>query len=44
MDICAAAGKARGAVDDHLVAGERDANQLRLGSRLSAADAAALGV
>jgi hypothetical protein len=44
MDIRAAPWKARGAVDDHLVAGERDADQLGLGGRLPASDAAALGV
>jgi hypothetical protein len=43
MDVRAAPGKARGAVDDHLVAGKRDADQVGLGSRLTAADAAALG-
>jgi hypothetical protein len=44
VDVRAAAGKARGTVDDHLVAGERDADQVGLGSRLAAPDAAALGV
>jgi hypothetical protein len=44
VDVGAAARQARGAVDDHLVAVERDADQVGLGSRLAASDAAALGV
>jgi hypothetical protein len=42
VDVCAAAREARGAVDDHLAAVERDADQLGLGGRLTASHAAAL--
>ena len=44
MDVCAAPGKARGAVDDHLATGERDADQVGLRGRLTASHAAALWV
>jgi hypothetical protein len=42
VDVGAAPRKARGAVDDHLAAGERDADQVGLGGRLTASHAAAL--
>ena len=44
MDVGAAPGEARGAVDDQLVAGESDAHQVGLGGRLAATHAAALGI
>jgi hypothetical protein len=42
MYVCAAPREALGAVDDHLVAVKRDADQPGLRSRLAAAHAAAL--
>jgi hypothetical protein len=44
VDICAAPGKARGAIGDHVVAGERDTDQIGLRSRLPASYAPALWV
>jgi hypothetical protein len=44
VDIGAAPGTTPDAVHDQLVAGEHDADKLRLGSRLPAAHAAALGI
>jgi hypothetical protein len=44
VDVCAAPGKARGAVDDHLAAGERDADQISLWGRLTTSHTAALWI